>query len=406
MTRWVVVGAGAAGCVVAARLSERPDTEVVLVEAGPDHGPEPAPGDVGPHFDDPARIVVEHVVRRPGAAPEPYRQGRGLGGSSLINGSLVVPDPATPSAAHLLPLEAPWSDGPVGGALLASDRAATRVALARRDGHRVTIADAYLRPALGRPNLAVLTGRSVDTVTLSGRRATGVRLSDGDTVGGGRVVLCAGAIRTPTVLLRSGVDATGIGEGLQDHPAFTITLDLRPDAVDPTSPTIAVADAQPDHQVLALNHLPGHPGLGALNVGLLRVSSTGRVTLGPDGEPVVELRQLATEEDRRGLTAAVERAVGLLDHPAWAEVVTAAYADDAGTPVGAVDAWEPWIIDHLGGHHHVAATCREGVVTDAGRVRGHDGLFVGDASVFPGVPPRNPYLSLVTLAERLVAGWT
>lgn len=407
--RWVVVGAGAAGCVVAARLSERPGAEVVLLEAGPDHGAAPATGDVGPYFDDPARVRVEQVVRRPGSPPEPYRQGIGLGGSSLINGSIVVGAPDD-DVVHLLPTEPPWADGAVGAALLRADAHAARVRLARRDGHRVSVADAYLRPVLGRPNLIVRTGAAVSTVRLEGRRATGVVLASGEVVTADRVVLCAGAIRTPAILLRSGVDTVGVGAGLQDHPAFTITLGLRPDAVDPTAPTIAVAAVHESHQVLALNHLPGAEGLGALTVGLLRVRSRGSVTLpDPDGDPVVDLAQLTDPADVDRLTGAVLATLRTLDHPAWSPVVEGAFVDADGTPAGALGD-DParvadWITSHLGGHHHVAATCAEGVVTDGGVVRGHDDLLVCDASLFPGVPAWNPYLSVITLAERTVAGW-
>lgn len=408
MPRWIIVGGGTAGCVVAARLSERADAEVTLIERGPDHGPEPAPGDVGPYLADPTRFATERVLRRPDRARELYVQGSGLGGSSLVNGSLVVSGDG--SGNHLLPTELPWSLGAVGSALLASDDAAAPVVLARRDGHRVTAADAYLRPVTNRPNLHVRTGERVATLRFDGRRATGVELESGEFVPGDRVVVCCGAIRTPAVLLRSGVDTPGVGSGLQDHPSVTITLQLRPSAVDASTPTIAVAAAHGDHQVLALNHLPAFPKLGALVIGLLQVTSVGSVTIDTSGEPVVQLGQLATDADRTRLVDAAERTIGLLDHPAWADVVETAMIDDRGTSVASVTgdrpALERWVVERHGGHHHVAGTCREGEVTDAGRVRGYEGLFVGDASVFPGVPALNPYLSLIELTERLVAGWS
>lgn len=417
--RWVVVGGGTAGCVVAARLSERPDHEVILLEAGPDHGVDQgardAPVDVGPLVTDPARLRIERVVRRAGQAPEPYWQGYGLGGSSLVNGSIVVPDPdARPAELPppvLLPTEEPWSDGPVGAALLATDPAASRVRLARSLRLRVTVADAYLRPVLDRPNLALRTDAEVRTVRLDGRRAVGVGLASGEVVPADRVVLCAGSIRTPTILLRSGVDTPGVGEGLQDHPAFTITLALRTEVVDPTVPTIAVAAVHDDHQVLALNHLPGAPELGALTVGLLRVRSTGRLTLpDPDGEPLVELAQLSDPADTATLCGAVAVTLDRLGDPVWSTVAEEAFVDAAGTPTAAI-AGSPeriaaWVPEHLGGHHHVAGTCADGVVTDDGVVRGYDHLLVCDASIFRGVPARNPYLSVIALAERTVRAWT
>lgn len=368
--------------------------------------------DVGPFLTDPARLRVESVVRRRGGEPEPYRQGRGLGGSSLVNGSIVVPDPDSPGhPTDLLPTEQPWADGPVGAALLATDPAAARVALARSHRRRITVADAYLRPVLDRPNLSVRTEAEVRVVRFDGRRATGVELTSGEFVAADRVVVSAGAIRTPTILLRSGVDTPGVGEGLQDHPAFTITLALRAEAVDPTTPTIAVAAVHDDHQVLALNHLPGSPDLGALTVGLLRVRSTGQVTLpDPDGEPLVELQQLSDPADAVALCRAVGTVLDRLGDPAWAAVADAAFVDAAGTPAAAIagspDRIAAWIPAHLGGHHHVAGTCADGVVTDRGWVRGYEHLAVCDASLFRGVPPRNPYLAVVGLADRTARAWT
>jgi choline dehydrogenase/5-(hydroxymethyl)furfural/furfural oxidase len=414
VTRWLVVGAGAAGCVVASRLSEDEANEVTLVEAGRDHGGDPVPGDVGPFLADPARLWPgSAVVRRAGGAPEPYHQGLGLGGSSLVNGAVVEHVEARVDADvdHLVPIEEPDLLGPVGAALVAASSDARPVLLSRRGGVRVTAADAYLRPFAGRPNLTIVTDTPVHRLLLDGRRVGGVVTAGGDELGADRVVVCAGAIRTPTILLRSGVDTPGLGEGLQDHPAFSIALELEPRAVDAGVATITASVVRPAHRIMAMNHLPGLPGFGALVAGLMDVTSTGRVSLpDPDGQPIVELRALSDPADVEGLTDVVLDALDLLDHPAMGAVVRSAFVDDHGTAastlLGDEAAVRTWLPTHLSGFHHVAASCRMGTVTDdAGAVRGHEALYVCDASVFPGVPKVNPYLSVIALAERLVARW-
>jgi choline dehydrogenase-like flavoprotein len=413
VVRWAVVGGGAAGCVVAARLSERQDHDVLLLEAGPDHGPEHAPADVGPLVTDPSRLRVEHVVRRWGGVPEPYWQGLGLGGSSLVNGSIVVPDPD--SAGQPTELLRRRSRGPTARSAPRCSRP-TRPRLGSgspgRQRLRVTVADAYLRPVLDRTNLDRPDRRRGSRRAI--RRAGGRSVSSSPparSCQADRVVLCAGAIRTPTILFRSGVDTPGVGEGLQDHPAFTITLALRPEAIDPTVPTIAVAAVHDDHQVVALNHLPGSPDLGALTVGLLRVRSTGRA------HPARSRRGAARRARPAQDPADAEpRSAGrwATHSTGWATGVghrrRCRLRRRRGTPTAAI-AGSPeriaaWVPEHLGGHHHVAGTCADGVVTDGGVVRGYDDLYVCDASVFRGVPARNPYLSVIALAERTVRAWT
>ena len=88
--RWLVIGGGTAGCVVASRLSEDTNNEVVLLEAGPDHGPGAVPDRGGAYLDEPERLYPDvTVTRRQGGAPQPYPQGFGLGGTTLISGGLA-----------------------------------------------------------------------------------------------------------------------------------------------------------------------------------------------------------------------------------------------------------------------------------------------------------------------------
>ncbi|MGZ8476357.1 MAG: GMC family oxidoreductase N-terminal domain-containing protein [Candidatus Limnocylindria bacterium] len=109
-----------------------------------------------------------------------------------------------------------------------------------RDGARVTTNDAYLEPARERANLRILGAALVDKVLVEAGRATGVRARVGveciDVRARG-VVVCAGAIHSPAILLRSGIGPEGpiaqlpVGEGMQEHPLALFWLFHRPEAV-------------------------------------------------------------------------------------------------------------------------------------------------------------------------------
>src|SRR5262245_61473558 len=410
-TRWLVIGGGTAGCVVASRLSEEPGNQVVLLEAGPDHVPGPVADRGGAYLDDHERLFPDsEVVRRSGSEPVAYPQGFGLGGTSLIAGGLASPDPELFAFSHLLPLEKAERLGMLGGAVLDADARARPATLIRHNGKRVTTADVYLRPALHRTNLMVVTDSPVASLELDGWCVARAVTNDGIEYAADRFAVCAGAIGTPTLLLRSKLDTPGIGEGLQDHPACTITVELGPGS-DVEAPAITVVVDRGNRLVVPLNNLPRAPGYGALLGGLMSVSSVGRVSLpDPDGAPHVELRQLSTSADVSALTDAVSDMLELLEAESMRSVVRRALLDDHGTPVESIagdrDRIRDWAVANVSGFHHLSSTCREGVVTDPlGRVLGYENLFICDASLFPKAPPRSPYLPIVQMAERLSAAW-
>jgi choline dehydrogenase len=254
----VVVGAGAAGCVVAARLSEDPSRTVALVEAGPDLRGD-APRDLHDGWSLPTTEDWGYEAE-PDARQTPLRLRRGklLGGTSWFTRFAVRGGPADFDAwaargnpgwsfDEVLPwfnrLESdlefgdePWhgSGGPIPvtrypelaptaihQALVEAIAAAAHPQVAdhnrpgavgvgrmptnTRDGLRVVSADAYL-PAPGtRPNLTLRDDAAVARIVFEGSRAAGVELADGTRLAADRVVLSAGTYGSPAILMRSGI---------------------------------------------------------------------------------------------------------------------------------------------------------------------------------------------------------
>lgn len=411
MTHWLIVGGGTAGCVLASRLSDDPEHHVTLVEAGPARVGSPATS----YLDDlaaadavwPALTVTDGDEHR-----RPYPQGRGLGGSSAVNGTvlsgsdldqyhrwgwtgLAAARRRVQVPAEVVPLE---HLGPVDRALLGSSRDGVRATLSRRNESRVSTADAYLDVVRTRPNLDIVTDTVVDRVTTDRRKVTGVVTAGGERMHADRVACAAGAIHTPALLLRSNLAVTGIGAGLSDHPSRIIDVTLRPDAAaDPQSLVTGAVVRRGPIEIVAMNHLGrDRPGSAALLVGLLRTGRRGSVRLDPAaGEdpnvaPLADFGSLTDPDDVRRLADGVTHAHRMLSLRSFRDIVEGFALGSGG-----------------GGYSHASSSCRMGTVVDRrGAVVGYDGLFVADASVFPEIPASGTYLPVVLLAERLARIWT
>lgn len=282
---FLIVGAGAAGCALANRLTEDPAVRVLLIERGPRHeSPAILVPRAFPFALRAPRLASYPTQRLPGTdEPEYWVRGIGLGGSTALNGMMYLRgEPAAydelelvggngwgwsafgpafeelerrhlhPTVAPLNPLsERVVSAMAARGAVEVADlnqaigpRAGSTPATIRR-GVRRSAARALLLPVADRPNLDVLTGVDVRSLLWQGTRVVGVRAIRSGVIGdilAGNVVLCGGAIETPLLLERSGVGRPGllresgidvrvasprVGEGVREQRGQTLQLRLR-----------------------------------------------------------------------------------------------------------------------------------------------------------------------------------
>jgi choline dehydrogenase-like flavoprotein len=282
----VVVGAGSAGCVLAARLSEDPHTEVLLLEAG--GSDERSEVRIPAAFSKLFRSDADwNYLTEPQAELGGRRiywpRGKVLGGSSSLNAMMAIPGHAAdydgwgargaagwswqelapllervesvlaveelrdPNPLTLAFLQAAEQAGiPRSPTLGPTDLEGVRLTrVTQRRGRRRSAADGYLRPALGRPNLTVETGAHATRVLFEGRRAVGieyVRAGRTEVVSAREVVLAGGAVNSPQLLLLSGVgpaaelerhgiaqvhELPGVGSHLEDHLTGGIFVESR-----------------------------------------------------------------------------------------------------------------------------------------------------------------------------------
>ena len=319
-----------------------------------------------------------------------------------------------------------------------------------RHGQRVTTNDGYLEPARGRANLTIRGGALVDRVLFEGQRARAVRVRFGDAwevIAAAEIVLCAGAIHSPAILMRSGLgpadalrglgiaiqqDLPHVGKHLMDHPILRASIALQPrfraEGADARHTNCCVTysshlggGGERDMIMIAYNHrglgaagLPA-PG-GAVGVALYDAFSRGELRLtsaDPDAQPLVNENMLADPRDRLRLRDGVRRLARLAAREPVARLAeTIRFGESeltmdeaAALPDAELDAL---MLSEAGDIQHAAGTCRmtahedpRGVVDPSLRVRSVTGLRVADASIMPSDCRANLHFTCVMIGEAL-----
>ncbi len=501
---YVIVGAGSAGCVLAARLTEDPAIKVALIEAGGSDKKLEIRIPVG--FAKLFKTDYDWNYTTAKQAEMSGRElywprGRVLGGSSSMNAQMWVRGHPLDYDQWDIP---GWSyddvlpyfkraekrvgsnrggvygtDGPIYVSELRSPNVTTAAflqacaeeGLTRLDelngpsnegfsptpvtqdrGHRWSAADAYLKPAMRRPNLTVLTAATVSRVLVEDGRAVGVEYGEGHRVKAAReVILSAGAIGSPHLLMLSGVgpadelrangvetvhDLPEVGGNLMDHLVSGIFLRcprpvtltgaeslgnlasflLRRRGMLTSNVGEAVAfirtspdEPAPDIELLFgpgpfIDHGLTPPTAHGITVAavLLQPESRGRVSLS-GRDVVIDPCYLSADADLRRLIAGLKVAKRL--------AATSALKPFAGEPLEPY--WAPesdeelarWIRERSETLYHPAGTCRMGtdasaVVDPSLKVNGVDGLRVVDASVMPMLNRGHTHAPTVMIAEK------
>lgn len=486
---YVVVGEGSSGCVVVNRLSEDPSVTVLLIEAGGSGEADPAvatPGRwtslIGSEYDwgyatRPEPGLVNRIIDVP--------RGKAYGGSSAMNAMVHIrghrrcfdrwQSLGNPGWGYddLLPLfkrsernddgpsECRGADGPLAVSRCLDPHASHEAFLdaAERHGFRAderhdfnlpepegvagfyqknilagrrhSAAAAFLLPALSRANVEVLPRAHAARLLVEGPRAVGVEYLRGGRLEHVRarreVVLCAGAVDSPRLLMRSGIgpaghlrergidvvtDLPGVGRNLHDHLKLSVRwagkIEMPGSTVTAGLFVPSENASWPDLQFYVGRGLDQPERVITITVSLVRPHSRGAITLqssDADDAPVIQMNYLKAQAD----VDALVRGVGL----ARALGASAAYDSLSGNEIepgseatSAADLGR-FVRQMSDSIYHAAGTCRMGPASDADavvdaqlRVHGLEGVRVADASIMPEAVNAPTHAACVMIGER------